>query len=65
MLASLLYVKFKTGHIVAAKCVFEKFRSQFWVMKVRSILNARVMVTVPGYLLCFSKVTLLWFMISD
>lgn len=25
MLAS-CYVKFKTGHIVAAKCVFEKFR---------------------------------------
>lgn len=46
MLASLFYVKFKTGHIVAAKCVFEKFRSQFWVMKVRSILNVRVMVTL-------------------
>lgn len=66
MLASLLYVKFKTGHIVAIKCVFEKFRSQFWVMKVAAILNARVMVTLClGIYFVFSKVTLLWFMISS
>lgn len=64
MLASLLYVKFKAGHIVAAKCVFEKFGLQFWVMKVHSILKSDGHF-VPGYLLCFSKVTLLWFMISD
>ena len=46
MLASLLYVRFKAGHIVAAKCVFEKLYLQFWVMRVCSILNAQVMVTL-------------------
>ena len=46
MLASLLYVKFKAGHIVAAKCVFEKLYLQFWVMKVCSTVNAGVMVAL-------------------
>lgn len=70
MLAPLLYVKFKAGHIVSAKCVFEKLYLQFWVMKVCCIVNARVAIAlchcfVPRYLLCFSKVTLLLFIISD
>lgn len=32
MLAPLLRVKFKAGHIVAAKCVFEILYLQFWVI---------------------------------
>lgn len=46
MLAPLLYVKFKAGHIVSAKCVFEKLYLQFWVMKVCCIVNARVAIAL-------------------
>lgn len=46
MLVPLLYVKFKAGHIVAAECVFDKLYLQFWVMKVCSIVNARLTVAL-------------------
>lgn len=65
MLAPLLYVKFKAGHMVAAKCIrqiilgilgherlqYSKCKSDHWF--------------VPQYLICFNKVALLLFMISD
>lgn len=66
MLVPLLHVKFKAGHVVAAKYVFDKFYLQSWVMKVCNIVNAQVTIAfVPQYLICFSKVTLLLFLISD
>lgn len=42
MSAPPFYVKFKAGHIVAAKCVFERLYLKFWVMKACNIVNARV-----------------------
>lgn len=54
MLASLLYVKFKTGHIVAAKCVFENSVSNF-KQSSQYIKCTSDGHFVPGYLLCFSK----------
>jgi hypothetical protein len=65
MLAPQLYGKYKAGHIVAAKHIrqiilgilgyeslqYSKCTSDHWF--------------VPQYLICFSKVTLLLFLISD
>lgn len=66
MLAPLLHVKFKAGHIVSAKCVSEKLYLQFWVMKSLQYSKCTSdRCFVPRYLLFFSKVTLLLFFISD
>lgn len=46
MSAPLLYVKFKAGHIAAAKCVFEILYLKFWVMTACNIVNARVTVAL-------------------
>lgn len=46
MSAPLFYVRFKAGHIVAPKCVFEKLYLKFWVMKACNIVNARVTVAL-------------------
>lgn len=66
MSAPLLYVKFKAGHIAAAKYVFEKFI--FEVLGHESLQYSKCTSDrrfVPRYLPCFNKVALLLFMISD